>query len=471
MIEALGDLPDVTLDDIPLRKAVIYAARDADCTCRIDPVLDIPYQDLGLTQVEAIDLGAIPMFERMQANGIRISRRHFRDLGVLLSGLIAGVEREIYQCAGTEFNVGSGDQVADVLFGKLRLRSFRKTKSKTRLATDEKTLSALRDQHPVVDLIIQHREYVKLKGTYCDGMAQLAREDDRIYGTFRVTRTPTGQLAVSNPNLLAIPVESDLGRETRRGFVPADGCVLGTWDFNQFHMRVMAHLSGDEGLCTIFEHDLDLHTLTAADIFGVSIGNVNKVKHRGPAKRTGFGIINGITAIGLSRQFDKNTEQGAEKYDEQQCADFIAAWFKIYPKVKKFQDSKIAFARRYGYSTDMYGRRVYLPNIHSENEQLRAEAERQSYTQDTHGTAFGIMKKGMKMFWDHLQLYWATDGKQRFEPVLQIHDELLFEIDKKLAQDVKRMDQITQLLKRAEKLRVPLGVNHATGPNWGDLDK
>lgn len=465
-------MPETTLDDIPLRRAVVYAARDADCTCRIDPVLDIRYRDMGLAAVEEIDLGAVPMFERMQANGVRINRAHFKDLGTLLESLKGNVEQEIWRCAGEQFNVGSGDQVAEILFDKLGLKSYRKTKSRTRLATDEKTLQALRDKHKIVPLILDHREYSKLKSTYTEELPKLAREDnDRIYATFRITRTPTGQLAVSKPNLLAIPVESELGRETRRGFIPRDGCVMGTWDFNQFHMRVMAHLSGDEGLCTIFEHDFDLHTLTAADMFGVSIGNVDKVKHRFPAKRTGFGIINGITAVGLSRQFDKAAELGAEPHDEQECQDFIDAWFALYPGVKKFQTRKINEARRYGYSRDIYGRMVYLPNIHAEQESVRAEAERQSYTQDTHGTAFGVMKKGMKLFWDYLKLYWEQKDARTLEPILQIHDELLFEIDSELAKDKRKMDSITQLLKQSEKLRVPLGVNHATGPTWGDLDK
>lgn len=471
IIQLVGEMPETTLDDIPLRDAVRYSARDADATCRIDPVLALRHRDLGLGLVEQIDLGAVPMFERMQANGIKISRKHFEDLGTLLHNLARGVEKEIWAIAGEEFNVGSGDQVARILFDKLRLRSFRKTKSKTRLATDEKTLQALRSEHPIVPLILDHREYTKLKGTYADALPRRAREsDDRIYANFRITRTPTGQLAVSNPNLVAIPVESDLGRETRRGFIPREGCVMGTWDFNQFHMRVMAHLSGDEGLCTIFEHDLDLHTLTAADMFGVSVGNVDKVKHRFPAKRTGFGIINGITAVGLSRQFDKAAELGAEPHDEKECDEFIKAWFRLYPGVKKFQDRKIAEARRYGYASDQYGRRVYLPNIHAEREDVRAEAERQSYTQDTHGTAFGVMKKGMKLLWDYLREYWTWDQHLTIEPVLQIHDELLFEIQRELT-GTRMVNEITELLKTAETLRVPLGVNHATGPNWGDLDK
>lgn len=469
-------MPSVTLDDIPLKDAVYYSARDADATCRIDGPLSRKHADMGLAQVEEIDLGAIPMFERMQSNGILIDRKHFEDFGALLAVEMRRIEREAWALAGEEFSLSSSDQVAYILYGKLGLKTKRLTKSRTKESTDEKSLQSLRSEHSIIHLLLAHREMSKLRGTYAESLPRLAESDGRIRANFRVTRIPTGRLAVSNPNLLAQPTFTDLGREIRRGFVAPPGCVLGTWDLDQVEMRVMADRSQDETLCQIFRGGEDIHDQTASKMFGIPIGRLDKMRHRLPAKRVGFGIINGITGKGLSEQFTLAVEQGAEPHSEGESNDMIRAWFEIYPGVRKYMRRVADETRRYGYVRDMWGRIRYLPNIYSAKPWEREEAERQAVNHTIQGGAQGILKKGMAAIWewmkDHTVHRTATTLPMIVvEPLLQVHDELLFEITDH--EEIRNLTAatFTQLLCGAVTLSVPIGAHNAFGPSWGDLEK
>lgn len=468
--DILGPMPVGNLNDIPLDKAVRYSARDADATCRIDRTLDDRHGDMGLTRVEEIDLGAVPMFARMQQVGIAADRKHFEDLSSLFDVLLDETEDKVNRIGECEINPGSNDQVGFLLFGQLGLKPLKMTKGGTRESVDEKTLQALRDQHPVIPPILHYRELQKLRGTYAEAIPKLIHSDGRIYADFRITRTPTGQLAVGSPNLLAMPVGSELGREIRRGFVAPPGTLLASFDYNQFHFRVMAHLSGDEKLCGLFQRGEDVHDATASEMFGIPKGQLDKVKHRLPAKRVGFGIINGITEVGLSAQFDLASEQGAEPHPAEECREFIDSWFEIYPGVRQFQKDAVCEARRYGFVRDMWGRIRYLPNIHSAIPTLREEAERQSFSHKIQGSAHGILKLAMASCWDYLQDFWRQNPKVRCEPILQVHDEKLYEVAESLTPDRSRFSEdIRTLMCGAAELRVPLESSGTFARNWAEL--
>lgn len=455
-------MPIGTLDDVPLEEAVHYAARDPDCTCRVDSVLTLMGDANNLGGVEAIDLGAIPMFERMQATGIGIDKRHFRDFDAFLTMEMENLRDEINDMAGEVINPGSGEQVGYVLYGKLGLSTRRRTKSRSRESTDEKTLAPLRGLHPIVGKILDYKERDKLRGTYARAIPRLAGRDGRIRGDFRVTRTPSGQLAVGSPNLLAMPV-GELGKEIRRGFVAGKGNVLGSWDYQGFHFRVMAHLSRDPELIKIFTTGQDIHDITASKMFGIPINQLDKYKHRLPAKRVGFGIINGITPQGLVAQADLAGEFGALAITEQEATDQMKAWFDIYKGVRQFQVDSVTMCRRNGLVRDEWGRIRYLPNIHSSLDNLKSEAERQSFSHRIQATAHGVLKQSMAAIWTWLE--WEKD----INPILQIHDELIFEClddeKKKLAWDTAIRSGLCDTV----TLRVPLESSGTFALRWADL--
>jgi DNA polymerase-1 len=438
---------------------------------------------MGLDQTEEIDLGALPMFERMQSNGLLVDREHFVEFGKFLAYEMERVEAQVREMSGLpDLNLASGDQVAEMLYNAetslygnvagFGLSTKRMTKSRKRMATDEKALQVLRTRHPVIPLLLHHREVAKLKGTYCDSIPRLASADGRIRANFRVTRVPTGRLAASDPNILAIPAHSIFGREIRRGFIAPPGCVLATWDYSGVEMRCMAHESEDPTMLDIFRTGQDIHDQTASRMFGVPIVQLDKTKHRLPAKRVGFGIINGITGKGLSEQFDLAGELGAEPKSEAECDELIAAWFDIYPDVKRYMDRAASETRRYGFVRDHWGRIRYLPNIYSEIPRFREEAARQAVNHKIQGMAQGIIKRGMKLIWDYLLDWWRTTDA-RVEPLIQVHDELLFEgVEGIFDPDRYSLkNDIGDLMKFAAQLKVPLEVNHATGSSWGDLEK
>lgn len=418
--------------------------------------------------MERIDLGAIPMFERMRRVGIGINPRHFREFSEVLQWEMDSTLAEIEQLVGHKLNPNSSDQVGDLLYDELKLTVTRLTKGGKR-ATDKKTLAQHQGRYPVVTLLRQYREYQKLKSTYADAIPLLAGPDGRLHGDFRTTTTPTGQLAIGEPNLLAIPAGT-LGKEIRRGFVPDAGRVLGSWDLQGFHFRTMAHLSRDPYLCRLFKEGRDVHSETAARMFGIPLGRVDKNKHRRPAKTVGLGIINGLTEVGLSAQFDlaaAEEQDDSLKHNPEECKEFIRAWMDVCRGVKQYQLECIMEARRYGMVRDQWGRIRYLPNIHSKLEQVRSEAERQSFSHKIQATSHGILKQIMANIWTWMQEWWQK-SELYWEFLLQIHDELVAELDERIVTS-EFPETVRRMMCDTVPLRVPLDSSMTFARNWAEL--
>lgn len=454
-------MPVATLDDVPLADAVEYACRDADATLRIFPILQARLREMHLEEVYAMDAAVVPMVERMCAVGMLVDTGHFVSLDAHLSDLMGVESRAVAKAAGCqEINPNSPPQVAELLFGKLKLRPRKKTPTGL-FSTQDKVLEAMRNEHPCIPHIIKYREYGTYRDDFCLKMVRLLDADGRIHPNLQVTRVSSGRLSCKEPNLLGIPVREEMGKLLRSGFVAALGKVYGSWDLNQIEMREMAHQSQDPVLCRRFLNDEDVHQATAADMFGKNIHNVTSTE-RYAAKRVGFGVITGITEIGLAEQM---ALAGAEGWDEARCAEAIRGYFGIYRHVKQFMENCRSEARRYGYVRDRWGRIRYLPGVHSELKWIRAEAERQSHSFKISASAQGILKHAMRAIWE-----WMRVQGEGIEPLLQIHDELLFEINDNPECKAEVDAAVTHFLCNTTKLRVPIRAKGATGPNWGSLD-
>lgn len=470
-IEAkFGPIPEATLDDVPLESAIQYAGRDADATARLDPHLDRMLDSMGLREVYEIDLAIIPMVDRMQHVGFRISPDHFRNLGRYLTDLMAikvgEIRNESFRAGyktGPDFNPNSPKQVRELMAG-LGIRTGKTTKVSKEQSTNDKVLESLAFKYPTFRLVADYRELAKLRDSFCEQLPKYADESLRIHPNFRVTRVSSGRLSCTDPNLLAIPVRTELGKLIRSGFVAGEGRVLGSWDLDQIEMREMAHQSQDPVMIGWFNDGLDVHRMTGAAAFGCRPEDVTTVQ-RYASKRLGFGIITGITEIGLAEQM---ALAGAEGWDEATCGKFIAEYFQILRGVGRFIGDCRAEARRHSYVRDRWGRIRYLPGVHSELPFVREEALRQSHSFKISASAQGTLKRSMKCIWD----WWKSDGIiGQIEPLLQIHDELVTELD--AAKDfVEYIDAgMVHFLCHTpgNEMRVPIKAKGSTAPDWGSL--
>lgn len=461
----LGRMPAATLDDVPPDESVVYAARDADATLRIYPHLWGRIQAMGLESVYRMDMAVIPMVERMQANGMRVQPGYFERLGKEFDREMAKIKKAIEKETGWDINPDSGDQVAALLFQGLGLKSTKMTKGGKRESTNDKVLEGLAHTCPTARLVCNYREVSKLKSSFCETLKEQIQSDGRVRCNLRITRVSSGRLSASEPNLLAIPVRTVLGKKIREGFVPDDGCVLGSWDLDQIEMRVMAHESRDPVLTKLFKEGKDVHRMTASWMFGVKPDGVSAIQ-RYAAKRVGFGVITGITCTGLA---DQMALAGAAGWTEDRCEEAINGWFEIYKAVRSYMENKRAESRRYGFVRDIWGRIRYLPGVWSSISSVREEALRQSHSHAIQAGAQGIIKKAMAEIWKDLREAWTWTPPWRVEPLLQIHDELLFE----LHDDGKWTDlwgmQIKDRLEHTTELSVPVKAKYSFGPNWGAL--
>lgn len=457
-------MPVTTLDDVPRDLAVKYAGRDADMTARIEPILEEKMQVMELEAIEILDLSVIPMVERMQRNGMPANRQKLLDLGNHCLFEMERIRYYIWCETGVDMNPDSPNQTRDLLYGTCGIKPTRKTPSGKDWSTDDKALGEIAGD-PVVDLVRDYREHSKIRNSFATVLPYSMGEDDRCRCTIRVTRVNSGRLSASDPNLLAQPVRSDLGRELRACFEckPESGHVLGGWDLDQVEMRYMAHESADPVLVGLFLDGIDVHSSTASKIFGIPIDKVDPFKHRIPAKRVGFGVITGITGVGLLQQFKL---EGITGHDEDSCDEIIAEWFKVYPGVKKYMENCRAEARRYGFVRDCWGRIRYLPGIHSPIGYIRQEAERQSHSFKISSGAQGLLKLGMAEIWnDVMPKYWEEG--YYLEPLLQIHDELIFELDECLQETLG--PEISQVLCSSAEWRVPIKSKYHFAKDWGGL--
>lgn len=475
LAEDEADPPEATLDQVPLADAVQYAARDADATLRIAPVLLKQIDALGLRDVYETDLATVPMFARMQQVGIKADLAHFADLAVMLE-VEEQMNRElIATCAGRPVNPNSGDQVAAWLYDELKLQNrvenvrIKKTKG-GRLSTNDKTLEALEALHPGVGLVQDGREIRKIRSTYCLPIPRLVGKDGRLHPNYRITRTETGRPAASRPNVLALPKHSTRGKLVRMGFVADDGHEYGEWDLAQIEMCVFAHDSQDARMIAEINSGVDKHAATASMLFGRPAADIYREAkaHQEPgesqrfaAKAINFGILMGITAHGLLDQFHKN---GLLHYTLEMCEQLLADWFAAYPDAKRYIERKHAEARRYGFVRDMWGRLRWLEGIHSYDDYIREEAERMAQATPTQSGAQGIIKRVMRAVWPTLRelrsCFWV-------EPLLQVHDALVLEYEADQREVVNSI--MVAAMTQTVQLSVPVKCSASFGARLGEL--
>ncbi|MGC9457536.1 MAG: DNA polymerase I [Halothiobacillaceae bacterium] len=441
-----------TFDQVPVAQAGPYAAEDADITLRLHHALWPRLAQVeGLRRVyETIELPLIPVLARMERNGVAIDTDMLARQGEAMAGTLARLEQDAHEAAGEAFNLGSPRQLQAILFEKLDLPVVRKT-AKGQPSTSEDVLSELVDEHPLPGLILEYRGLAKLKSTYIDKLPELIHpQTGRIHTSYHQAVTATGRLSSSNPNLQNIPIRSTAGRQIRRAFVAPEGRVLLAADYSQIELRIMAHLSGDEGLLEAFAAGEDIHRATAAEVFELSRDQVSDDQRRA-AKAINFGLIYGMSAFGLARQL------GIERGEAQA---YVNQYFTRYPGVKRYMEQTRELARAQGYVETVFGRRLYLPEIGSRNAQRRQYAERTAINAPMQGTAADIIKRAMIRIDHELG---SSDGVRM---IMQVHDELVFEVvpDRLEAMQTR----IVEIMSQAADLRVPLEVGVGTGQSWDE---
>ena len=389
---------------------------------------------------------------KMERDGVKVDLRQLSHFADSLRVELTEREARIREMAGEPaLNISSPKQVGDILFEKLRLDPKAKKSSRGQYSTDEATLQEIADRHPIVNEILEFRAVKKLLSTYIEPFPSYVSEaDGRVHTTFNQALTATGRLSSSNPNLQNIPIRTERGKEIRKAFVPGtpDGVIVSA-DYSQIELRIMAHLSGDEHLCTAFREGVDVHAATAAKIFGKPVSEVTR-EERGQAKTANFGIMYGISSFGLAQRLGLSRSAAKSLIDD---------YFASFPAIRSFIDSSVAFAREHGYVETLFGRRRYLPDIHAHNATVRALAERNAVNAPIQGTSADIIKLAMIGVAARLK-----EGGFRSRMVLQIHDELMFDAIPSEVPALKAM--VVEVMENVIKLSVPLTVECSAGSNW-----
>lgn len=430
-----------------------YACQQAEMLLRIRPQLEEQLNERGQWPLFAgMELPLVPVLCRMEEAGVAIDVAVLREISRQMSGDIARAEREIYELVGHEFNIGSPQQLSDVLFKELGLPKSRKTTQG--YSTDQRALESLRPVSPIIDLIFEYRGLTKLKSTYLDALPMTVAEDGRIHTDFQQTVASTGRLSSTNPNLQNIPVRTDTGRDIRRAFVASgfDDPWFVAVDYSQIELRVLAHITGDQGLVDAFLDDQDIHRATAATVYGVEPAEVTR-QMRDTAKMVNFGIAYGMGEFGLASR----TGMSREEADA-----FIRSYFANFPGIAEWQQRTLQFTKEKGYAETVFGRRRYLPAIHSSNFQVRGAAEREAINMPIQGTAADIIKVAMIRVDGEMQ-----ERGLRSRMILQVHDELIFECPAEEVGDVKEL--AVRLMPASLQMRVPLKVDVKQGRNWGQM--
>ncbi|MCR5742580.1 MAG: DNA polymerase I [Lachnospiraceae bacterium] len=394
-----------------------------------------------------IELPTLSALYRMQCRGIRAVKEELKKYSEKLSGRIDELTQKIYEEAQGEFNINSPKQLGEVLFEKLGLPGGKKTKSGYSTAAD--VLDKLAADYPLVKDILEYRQLTKLKSTYADGLAQYIGSDGRIHGTFNQTITATGRISSTDPNLQNIPVRMELGREIRKLFIPAEGCVFVDADYSQIELRVLAHLSGDEALIEAYKSAKDIHAITASTVFHVPLDEVTPLMRRN-AKAVNFGIVYGISAFGLSEDLSITRKEATQ---------YIERYFESYPGIKAYLDMQVENAKKNGYVTTIYGRRRPVPEIKESNFMRRQFGERVAMNSPIQGSAADIMKIAMLRVEKAL-----CEAGLKAKIILQVHDELLIETPEGEVEAVKEL--LIKNMRDSFSLKVPLEIGISTGSTW-----
>ena len=441
----------LSMADVALDRVADYASEDADFTLRLSLKLAKELQSEGLDGLmRDIEMPLVRVLASIEEAGVKIDSKFLGEMSKQLGSDIVKLEKKIFKATGQEFNVASPLQLKEVLFGKLGLSTKGIGKTKTGFSTAAGQLEKMIDAHPVIPLILEHRELSKLKNTYLDALPRLVnKETGRVHTSFNQTVASTGRLSSSDPNLQNIPMRSELGRSIRKAFIAERGNVLLSADYSQIELRVAADLSGDKRLNEIFKEGKDVHTSTAAFVHQIPESKVTPEIRR-TAKEVNFGILYGMGARGLSQRTGMPFGRAQE---------FIEKYFEEFSGVRDYIEENIALARTRGFVETKFGRRLRIPDIDSGMAQVRAAAERLATNMPIQGTAADIMK--MAMIAIHADLPKVSAGSRM---LMQVHDELVFEAP---AKDAKRVSEfVRETMESAAKLRVPLVAEVHSGKNW-----
>jgi DNA polymerase-1 len=443
----------LTFNQIKVEDAGPYAAEDADITLRLHNTLWPKLEEhASLAAVLTdIEVPLVPVLSRIERQGALVSKEllmaHSAELGIRLQEL----QGEAYDLAGQEFNLGSPKQLGDILFEKLQLPIIKKT-PKGAPSTAEEVLAELALDYPLPKLLLEYRSLSKLKSTYTDKLPMMVNPaTGRVHTSYHQAVTATGRLSSSDPNLQNIPIRTEEGRRIRQAFIAPTGYKILAADYSQIELRIMAHLSSDEGLLTAFNEGRDVHTATASEVFEVPLETVSTEQRR-KAKAINFGLIYGMSAFGLAKQLHLG---------RQEAQQYIERYFERYPGVAEYMDRTRAQAKEQGYVETLFGRRLYLPEINARNKMRVQAAERTAINAPMQGTAADIIKRAML----------AVDGWLQHENVdarmiMQVHDELVFEVAANEVDSVR--EHVCKLMSQAAELAIPLVVEAGVGNNWDE---
>lgn len=441
----------LTFDQVDTQTACDYAAEDADVTFRLYEYLSKRLDAMGDVKqlFETVEMPLVEVLARMEANGVSLDTPLLRKMSNVMSETVDRLTDRIYALAGQPFNIDSPKQLGEILFDRLGLQSVKN--KKTQRSTDAGVLEQLKDEHEIVPLLLEYRQIVKLKNTYTDKLSQLINpRTNRVHASFNQTVTATGRLSSSDPNLQNIPVRTEMGRQIRSAFIPAEsgGCILSA-DYSQIELRLLAHFSKDKALLKAFTDDQDIHRFVASQVYGVPLDEVTS-EMRGKAKGVNFGIIYGQGPFGLAK---------AIGITQAEAKQFIADYFDRYPSIRGFMDDVIHKTKNMGYAETILHRRRPITGLNSKNFNVRSQAERLAINTVIQGSAADLIKMAMI----HIQQRIEKDNLP-VKMILQIHDELVFELPREQADT--HTAWITKAMTGAITLDVPLKVDVAVGPNW-----
>ena len=440
-----------TINEIPVEQLRDYACEQADMALRLKPLLLERIQELGMSELlRDVEFPLIEVLADMEMTGVRLNEAVLNDYKSVLEARVQALEKEIYEIAGTQFNISSPAQVGEILFDRLKIDDkVKKTKS-GKYSTSEDVLQSLKAKNPIVNKILDVRGLRKLLSTYVEALPQLVNpRTGRIHTTYNQTVTATGRLSSTNPNMQNIPVRSDEGREIRRAFIPAEGNVFFSADYSQIELRLVADLSGDETMVNAFNEGADIHTLTAARIYHKQLDEVLPIE-RSKAKTANFGILYGISAFGLSQRLEITRAEAKMLID---------GYFEMFPKVREYMDLAIAKGKEQEYVTTQFGRRRMLPDINSRNAIVRGFSERNAINAPIQGTAADIIKIAMVHIFRRFK-----EENLRSKMIMQVHDELNFDV---LPEELDRVSGIVLTeMRRAYSGRVEMIPSSGVAQNW-----
>ena len=443
-----------TFDEIDIETASFYAAEDADITLQLQHSI-VPRLSAQTSQYHVykeIEVPLVSVLAKMEHEGILVDAAHLEALSVEFGENLAGLEKEAYELAGEEFNMSSPSQVGTILFEKLALPVIKKT-PKGAPSTAEDVLLKLAEDYPLPKIIMEYREFSKLRSTYTDSLvAEINPDTKRVHTSFNQAQTSTGRLSSSNPNLQNIPIRTKEGRRIREAFIAKEDAILLAADYSQVELRLMAHFSQDETMIQAFQEGKDIHAATASEVFGIPLEKITSEERRA-AKAINFGLIYGMGAFGLAKQLGISRSQAQE---------YISLYFSRYTGVLNYMDQSKEKAKDLGYVETLLGRRLYLPGIHSSNAIARSGAERIAINAPLQGTAADIIKLAMLKVDQSLTAQSDIDAKM----LLQVHDELILEssLPSEKAATALLIDAMTDVI----KLDVPLIVEVGRGKNWDE---